>query len=54
MSNARRVLIIGLDGATFDLLNPWMAQGELPNLAALVACSGPPFRPTHRLPGPAL
>ncbi len=26
------VVVIGLDGATWDLLVPWMEQGELPNL----------------------
>lgn len=29
------LLIVGLDGATWDLLGPWMAQGRLPNLRAL-------------------
>jgi predicted AlkP superfamily phosphohydrolase/phosphomutase len=29
-------LVIGLDGATWKLLRPWMAAGELPNLKALV------------------
>jgi predicted AlkP superfamily phosphohydrolase/phosphomutase len=30
-----RTLLVGLDGATFDLLGPWMAQGHLPNLQRL-------------------
>jgi len=30
-----KVLLIGLDGATFDLVNPWVAQGRLPNLARI-------------------
>ncbi|NNE08744.1 MAG: hypothetical protein HKN20_09300, partial [Gemmatimonadetes bacterium] len=30
-----RVAVIGLDGATFDLLDPWFAEGLLPNLATL-------------------
>ena len=34
-SNARRFLVLGLDGATFDLLDPWMAAGELPFLRSL-------------------
>lgn len=29
----RKVLLIGLDGATFDLITPWVAEGRLPNLA---------------------
>jgi predicted AlkP superfamily phosphohydrolase/phosphomutase len=33
----KRVLVIGLDGATFDLVRPWAAEGHLPNLARLVA-----------------
>lgn len=31
-----RVLIIGLDGATFDLIKPWVAEGGLPNLSTLM------------------
>jgi predicted AlkP superfamily phosphohydrolase/phosphomutase len=31
------VLLIGLDGATFALLDPWMAQGLMPNMRRLVA-----------------
>ncbi len=30
------VVMIGLDGADFDLLVPWMEQGELPNLKAFL------------------
>lgn len=38
----KRVLIIGLDGATFDLITPWAADGRLPHLAQLMAagCHG--------------
>jgi predicted AlkP superfamily phosphohydrolase/phosphomutase len=32
----RRVLVIGLDGATFDLIEPWAAEGELPALSRLM------------------
>jgi predicted AlkP superfamily phosphohydrolase/phosphomutase len=31
-----RVLIFGLDGATFDLIRPWVAKGYLPNLGRLI------------------
>ena len=31
-----RLLIIGLDGATLDLIKPWAAQGHLPALAQLM------------------
>jgi predicted AlkP superfamily phosphohydrolase/phosphomutase len=31
-----RVLVIGLDGVTFDLLGPWMEAGELPHLQRLM------------------
>lgn len=31
-----RTLIIGLDGATFDLLDPMIRAGDLPNLARLI------------------
>jgi predicted AlkP superfamily phosphohydrolase/phosphomutase len=38
-----KVMVIGLDGATFALLKPWMEQGHLPCLKALVdqGVSGP-------------
>jgi predicted AlkP superfamily phosphohydrolase/phosphomutase len=35
-SQRKRVLVIGLDGATFDLIEPWGAAGHLPNLARLM------------------
>ncbi len=31
-----KLLIIGLDGATWTLLGPWIEKGQLPNLARLV------------------
>lgn len=31
-----KVFIIGIDGATFDLMGPWMAAGQLPTLARLM------------------
>jgi predicted AlkP superfamily phosphohydrolase/phosphomutase len=31
-----KVLIIGLDGATFDLIKPWAREGHLPNLKRLM------------------
>ena len=34
-SSARRFLVLGLDGGTFDLLDPLMAAGELPFLKSL-------------------
>ena len=34
---SRRVLVLGLDGGTFDLLDPLMEAGELPFLRALTA-----------------
>lgn len=33
---ARRVVVIGLDGATFDLIKPWAAEGHLPTLKYLL------------------
>jgi predicted AlkP superfamily phosphohydrolase/phosphomutase len=30
-----RTLVVGLDGASWDLLDPWIEDGTLPNLAAL-------------------
>ena len=31
-----KVLVIGWDGATFNLINPWIEQGHLPNTAHLM------------------
>lgn len=31
-----KVLVVGLDGATFDLIRPWAAQGHLPTLRRLL------------------
>ncbi len=43
MTLNRKALIIGLDGATWTLLRPWIDQGHLPHLAKLVreGASGP-------------
>ncbi len=32
----KRVFALGLDGATFDLIQPWVAEGKLPTLARLM------------------
>jgi predicted AlkP superfamily phosphohydrolase/phosphomutase len=32
-----RILVIGIDGGTFDLVRPWAEAGALPNLARLMA-----------------
>ncbi len=31
-----RALVIGLDAATFDLINPWLRGNKLPNLSKLI------------------
>ena len=31
-----KVLVIGLDGVTLDLIGPWIEAGELPNLQKLI------------------
>ncbi len=36
-SRSGHVIVIALDGATWDLARPWMEAGHLPNLARLVA-----------------
>lgn len=33
----RKVAVFGLDGASFDLLQPWLDEGRLPNLARMLA-----------------
>lgn len=35
MRATKQLLVIGLDGATWDLLNPWLADGALPTLGPL-------------------
>lgn len=32
-----KTLIIGLDGATFDLIDPWIKKGDMPNLSKLIS-----------------
>ncbi len=34
--NNRKAIILGLDGATFDVLLPRVERGQMPNLAALL------------------
>jgi predicted AlkP superfamily phosphohydrolase/phosphomutase len=43
MPHQRKVAVFGLDGITFDLLQPWLDEGRLPNLARLLrtGASGP-------------
>ncbi len=36
-SSSNRLVIVGLDGATFDLIQPWVTAGDLPNLQRLMA-----------------
>lgn len=36
-SSVSKIIVIGLDGATWSLLQPWIDAGQLPNLAALQA-----------------
>jgi predicted AlkP superfamily phosphohydrolase/phosphomutase len=52
----RRVLVIGLDGATFRTLDPWAAAGDMPELARLMetaatASCARPSLPSPRRPG---
>ncbi len=32
----KRVLVIGVDAITFDLLDPWIKQNKLPHIAGLM------------------
>jgi predicted AlkP superfamily phosphohydrolase/phosphomutase len=49
-----RILVIGLDGATFDIIKPMVAEGRLPNLGRLMSAGTdgvlrstyPPITPT--------
>ncbi|MEM4724031.1 MAG: alkaline phosphatase family protein [Candidatus Hadarchaeum sp.] len=40
MSTVSRVMVIGLDGATLDLIEPWVQAGHLPVLASLMRSGG--------------
>jgi hypothetical protein len=44
-----KVLVIALDGATLDLIEPMMAEGILPNLAKM-ASQGADGKPLHDSP----
>lgn len=46
---AHKVMVISLDGATWDILQPWMEAGYLPHLARLVA-AGAAGRLTSTIP----
>lgn len=35
-TNETKVVVIGLDGATFDLIKPWLTEGKLPTLNRLL------------------
>ncbi len=39
MSENPKVIVIGLDGATWDLIKPWADEGKLPTLKGLI-CNG--------------
>ena len=47
----RKVLVIGLDGGTFDVIQPWVEAGHLPNIGRLMAegASGPLRSTIHPL-----
>ena len=51
----RRVLVIGLDGATFELIHLWAEQGHLPTMKRLLeqGARGPLTTVTPPLTGPA-
>lgn len=55
MPTAPRALIVGIDGGTFDVIDPLVAQGHLPNIAALLESSASARTvctwPAHTAPG---
>jgi predicted AlkP superfamily phosphohydrolase/phosphomutase len=50
-----KVVVVGLDGATFDLINPWAEAGYLPNLRRLMVegASGPVYSTIPPMTAPA-
>jgi len=36
VAKAEKVLVVGIDGGTFNLIKPWAEEGKLPNLAKLM------------------
>jgi predicted AlkP superfamily phosphohydrolase/phosphomutase len=52
---SKKVLIIGLDGATFDVLNPLVEEGIIPNIASLIeqGAYGPMTSTVPPISGPA-
>ncbi|MFQ5441890.1 MAG: alkaline phosphatase family protein [Thermodesulfobacteriota bacterium] len=36
MPSKKQVFVLGMDGATFDIINPMLAEGKLPNIARLM------------------
>jgi predicted AlkP superfamily phosphohydrolase/phosphomutase len=55
MFMSRKVLIIGLDGATYDVILPLIQEGWMPNLAKLIerGASGPMLSTIPPISGPA-
>lgn len=55
MRKQKKVFVIGLDGATFDLIRPWVKSGKLPTLRRLIkgGISGPLLSTFPPLTGPA-
>ena len=55
MLMSRKVLIIGLDGATYDVILPLIQEGWMPNLAKLIkrGASGPMLSTIPPISGPA-
>jgi len=51
----RKILIVGLDGATFDVINPLVKEGIMPNIASLIeqGASGPMTSTIPPISGPA-
>ncbi|MGC9318928.1 MAG: alkaline phosphatase family protein, partial [Armatimonadota bacterium] len=40
MASHPKLIIIGIDSATWDLMDPWLAEGELPNIASVLRHGG--------------
>jgi len=52
---SEKIIVVGLDGATFDLIHPWVQEGRLPNMARILreGAAGPLLSTVPPMTAPA-